>query len=166
MKKLFLTLALVLTVIFVNNSFAQITGNITAKGIVLSPISITATRDLDFGDDIIPGIARTIDKTATSSGKFSLAGQALKELNVTLTTPTELVNGANNLPISFTATDAGYKTPTGTLTAFDPAAPINASFGSEGTMDVFLGGKVTPASNQVAGLYTATVNISLYYTGN
>ena len=166
MKKLFFTLALVLTVIFVNNSFAQITGSILAKGTVLAPISITATRDLDFGNDILPGIVRTVDKSASTSGKFSLAGQSSKQINITLTTPTNLINGANNLPISFTATDAGYKTPTGTLTAFNPATPTNASFGSEGTMDVFLGGKVTPASNQVAGLYTATVNISLYYTGN
>jgi len=77
-----------------------------------------------------------------------------------------LSTARNNLPISFTATDAGYKTPTGTLTAYNPANPTTASFGSEGTMDVFLGGKVTPASNQVAGLYTGTVNIRLYYTGN
>lgn len=166
MRKFFVLAMLVLAMVIVNESNAQITGSIQAKGTVLSPISITATRDLDFGNDIIPGIQRTVDKTDATSGKFSLAGQPNKEINVTLTLPSNLVNGGNNMSITFTSTDGGWKTPNGSMNAFDPANPVNASFASEGTMDVFLGGKVSPTHNQAAGLYTATVSISLYYTGN
>ena len=75
------------------------------------------------------------------------------------------MSGANTLPISFTTTDAGYQTGA-TIVAFNPAVVQNASFSATGTMDVFLGGTVTPSAGQVSGFYTAPVNISLQYTTN
>jgi len=165
MRKIVL-FTILLSIVFYCDLFSQITGTIQAKGIVLNPISITATRDLDFGDNIIPGMLRTIDKTAASSGKFSLLGQPSKQINVSLTTPSTLINGVQTLPINFTSTDGGYKTTTGSMVAFDPASPTNAVLGTDGVLDVFLGGRVDPAHNQSPGFYTGTVNISLYYTGN
>lgn len=156
----------ILFLFFAINSFSQVTGSILVTATVLNPISITTTRDLDFGNDIVPGIFRTIDKTSATSGKFSISGQPSKEVNITLTLPSTLINGPNTLPISFTNTDGGYKTTSGNLITFNPSVPINASLGSDGKLDIFLGGKVTPSHNQISGLYFGTINISLYYTGN
>jgi len=70
------------------------------------------------------------------------------------------------MPISFSTTDAATKTTSGTYVAFDPSASTNSNFGTDGKLDVVLGGTVAPSHTQNAGNYTATVSISLAYTGN
>ena len=168
MKKLFVTIAVLVVLVLTQDIFAQqtpVTDNISAKGTVITHISVTAKRDLDFGNDIVPGVIKTVDKAAANSGKFSLAGQPNREMSITFTLPSNLVSGENTMPITFTTTDAGYQTGE-SLVGFNPAAVQNASFSATGTMDVYLGGKVTPAAGQVSGFYTAPVNISLQYTTN
>lgn len=166
MKKLFLTLILVIVTISFSNSYSQITGSITAKGTVLTPISVSSTRDLDFGTDILPGVDKSVNINAATSGKFSLTGQASKQINISLTLPTNLLKGVVTMPITFSATDAGTKTTTGTMTTFNPASGTTASFGTDGKLDVFIGGTVDPSHTQAAGAYTGTISISLYYTGS
>jgi len=168
MKKLFVTIAVLVVLVLTQDIFAQqtpVTDNISAKGTVINHISVTSKRDLDFGNDIVPGVIKTVDKAAANSGKFSLAGQPSREISITFTLPSNLLSGANTLPISFTTTDAGYQTGA-TIVAFNPAVVQNASFSATGTMDVVLGGKVTPSAGQLSGFYTAPVNISLQYTTN
>jgi len=162
-----ITAIIVLTVLVLTNvSFSQVTGTINAKATVLSPISVTSTSDLNFGTSILPGVAVTIDKTSANAGQFNLTGQATKQISVTMTLPSNLTSNGNTLPISFTSTDGGWKTPAGSWNAFNPAVTTTATFASEGTMIVSLGGKVTPSHTQASGNYTSTASISLYYTGN
>jgi hypothetical protein len=176
MKALFFSF-LVITMLFLcNDNFAQnvregvapvpITASITAKGTVLSPISIASTRDLDFGIDILPGIIKTIDKTSNSAGKFSILGEAGKEVNIIVTAPLSLSNGIYTLPIGFSQTDAGYKTTGGTMVDFDPANPVNAILGTDGALDIYLGGSVAPIFRQVGGEYQGTIVVEFNYTGN
>lgn len=143
-----------------------ITGMISAKCTVLSPISITSMRDLDFGNDILPGVERIIDKASSSSGKFSFTGESGKEVSVTFSLPPELTSGEYILPVTFSPTDAGYQITGGALTDFDPYETVNATLGTDGIMDVYLGGKVSPDHNQPAGYYEGIIVITLYYTGN
>jgi len=168
MKKLFVTIAVLIVLVLTQDIFAQqtpVTDNISAKGTVITHISVTSKRDLDFGNDIVPGVIKAVDKSAANSGKFTLAGQPSREISITFTLPTTLSYLTNTLPISFTTTDAGYQTGA-SIVAFNPAVVQNASFSATGTMDVFLGGTVTPSAGQVSGFYTAPVNISLQYTTN
>jgi len=169
MKKLVLAIVTLVVLVLTQDVFSQqvpVTDNINAKGTVITHISVTAKRDLDFGTDIVPGVAKTVDKSATTSGKFTLAGQISRQIAITFTLPTNLSSGTNLMPITFTTTDAGYINTGTTMTAFNPAVVQNASFSATGTMDVYLGGKVTPTAGQVSGLYTAPVTISLVYTTN
>ena len=169
MKKVVLAIAVVFALAMSQNIFAQqvpVTANINAKGTVITHITVTSTSDLDFGDDLIAGIATTVDKTASNAGKFVLAGQRNRQMNIAFTLPSNLLNGAYTMPISFTSTDAGFKTSGSQITAFNPASGSNATFGSDGTMEVYLGGKVTPSQTQEAGQYTAPVTITLQYTTN
>ncbi|MFA5403541.1 MAG: DUF4402 domain-containing protein [Ignavibacteria bacterium] len=176
MKKVFFSLLVIMILFLFNDNYAQnshdgvnptpITASITAKGTVLSPISITTTRDLDFGIDILPGITKAIDKVSNSGGKFSINGEAGKEVNITITAPTSLYSGTNTLPISFSQTDAGYKVTGGTIIDFDPANPVNANIGSDGALEIYLGGSVVPVFTQVAGDYVGTVVVVFNYTGN
>lgn len=176
MKKLIITIPLICVLLLLNNVYAQkksdgispkpVTATITAKGVVLSPISVVFTRDLDFGIDILPGIARSVDKNSNSAGKFSILGQAGKEISIEMSLPPELVSGDNHLAIGFTPTDAGYLIPGGTVVDFDPLNPVSTTFGADGSMDVLLGGTVQPLYTQAAGLYEGTVTVIFYYTGN
>lgn len=143
-----------------------ITASITAKGTVLSPISVTSTRDLDFGNDILPGINRTIDKNSNSAGQFSIMGEAGKEVNMTITLPGTLFSGTNSLPISFTQTDGGYKVTGGNMVDFDPLNPVNATIGSDGALEIYLGGTVAPTYRQNGGEYSGTIIVEFNYTGN
>jgi len=168
MKKLFVTVAVLVVLVLTQDIFAQqtpVTDNISAKGTVITHITVTSKRDLDFGNDIVPGVVKAVDKAAANSGKFSLAGQPNREMSITFTLPTTLSYSTNTMPISFSTTDAGYQTGA-SIVPFNPATVQNASFSATGTMDVFLGGTVTPSAGQVSGFYTAPVNISLQYTTN
>ena len=169
MKKLFVAIVTLAVLVLTQDVFSQqtpVTDNINAKGTVITHISVTSKRDLDFGTDIVPGVATTIDKSAATSGKFSLAGQVSRQIAITFTLPSNLTSGANTMPITFTTTDAGYVNSASPMTAFNPAVVQNATFSATGTMDIYLGGKVTPSAGQVSGFYTAPVNISLQYTTN
>ena len=173
MRKLILITVLI-GFLFIGNSYAQndkvpskpLTVTVLAKGTVLSPLSISSSRDLDFGNDILPGVNRTIDKNSSSAAKFSIMGQADKEITISIVTPTALANGENYMDISFSATDAGYKLPGSSVVDFDPLSPVNASFGTDGAMDVMLGGKIVPYHDQAAGVYEGSVTVIFYYTGN
>ncbi|MFA5010941.1 MAG: DUF4402 domain-containing protein, partial [Ignavibacteria bacterium] len=100
------------------------------------------------------------------AGKFLLAGQPNRQISIAFTLPTNLTNEGNTMPITFSTTDAGYIVNSGSISAFNPAVSTNASFGTDGAMEIVLGGTVTPSSTQVAGQYTAPVTISLQYTTN
>lgn len=175
MKKLFLVILFIFAFALLNDSFAQIirgpgpqpvSATINAKATVLSPISVASTRDLDFGNDILPGIPKVIDKTSNTSGKFSIMGQNGKEVCILMATPPNLTNGENILAIYFSPSDAGYRLPGGTINEFDPLSAFNATFGTDGSMDIFIGGTVVPTYTQTGGLYEGTVTVQFYYTGN
>lgn len=176
MKAIFFSLLVIVTLFLYNDNFAQnvkdgvtpvpITASITAKGTVLSPISVTSTRDLDFGNDIFPGITKVIDKNSNSAGKFSIMGEAGKEVNINITSPGVLYNGTNTLPFVFSETDGGYKITGGTMVDFDPIIPVNANIGTDGLLEIYLGGSVVPTYKQVGGEYQGTIIVEFNYTGN
>jgi len=176
MKKVFFSLLVIMMLFLFNDNFAQnghdgvnpvpITASITAKGTVLSPISVTSTRDLEFGNDILPGITKAIDKNSNSAGKFSIMGEAGKEVNIAITSPGVLYNGTNTLPLTFSETDGGYKITGGTMVDFDPIIPVNANLGTDGALEIYLGGSLVPAYGQVGGEYVGTIIVEFTYTGN
>ncbi len=159
-----ITLAVFL-IISGGDAHTQETSNITAKATVLTRISVTSKRDLDFGENIVPGIQNIVDKTSASSGKFSISGQASKYISISFLLPSQLINGQNSMPITFTSTDAGYQLPHGSVIAINPAGASTVKFDKEGTMDIFLGGKVTPSGSQATGLYSSAITVNLQYTG-
>ncbi|MFA7361161.1 MAG: DUF4402 domain-containing protein [Candidatus Kapaibacterium sp.] len=169
MKKFFLAIAVVLVLTVSKDVLAQqvpVTSQINAKGTVITHITVSSKQDLDFGNDIVAGVATTVDKEASNAGKFLLAGQPNRQISIAFTLPTNLLNGTTTMPITFTTTDAGYIVNSGSVSAFNPAVSKNASFGTNGAMEIVLGGTVTPSSTQTAGSYTAPVTISLQYTTN
>ena len=164
----FAVLAVMAALIVPSAAFA-VTGSIQATANVLTPLSVsTDLRALDFGD-VFPGLNKSIAFTDGTSGKWQIAGEAAKEIQLSFTLPTDLSNAGILMPISFSATDAAYfaTDAAGSGVAFDPNAGSTEFLdGTVGSGFVWLGGTVAPAANQAAGLYAATVILDVVYTGN
>ena len=160
MKKL-AVLAVVAAMIVPTAAFA-VTGTIQATANVLTPLTVsTDLRALDFGN-VFPGVNKSIAYTDATSGKWDIAGALGAEIQLTFTLPANLSDGTNNLPISYSATDA-----VGSAVAFDPSAGSTENLdGGAGTGFVWLGGTVAPTPAQPAGVYSATVSLDVVYTGN
>jgi len=109
-------------------------------------------------------VAKTVAVTAATSGEFTLTGQSSANVNLSFTLPTNLVNGANNLPIGTWTGCTNTSNSTTGCTAFTPSASATASaFSGTGNLWVWVGGTVTPAANQAAGTYTGTVQLTAAY---
>lgn len=155
---------LILLIPLISNS--QISPSLHINATVLSQINVFSTRDLNFGTDILPGVNKSIDKSNSCSGKISLTGTPSRQIKIDFILPTNLTKNKDIIPITFDKTDGGYKTSAGYLQEFDPASGTDACFGTDGKLDILIGGKLYPDQTQISGTYTAAISVSLYYTGN
>jgi hypothetical protein len=167
MKRI-LTVAVAAALLLPTVAFA-VSGTITATANVLTPLSVTSNlRDLNFGD-VFPGLNKSVAWSDATSGQWRIDGEAGKEVQMAFTLPANLNSGPNSMPISFAATDAAWNTTNSTAGAatFDPASGATELLdGGTGQLFVFLGGTVSPAPTQAAGVYTGTVLLDVVYTGN
>jgi hypothetical protein len=149
----------------VGSSAAQTNNaSINATAQVQTPINVSATRGLDFGN-VFPGVAKSIAVTDATSGEFSMTGQTSAGANMTFVLPANLTSGGNNLPIG---TWSGYwnqaNNATAGGTAFTPSAGTSPlTFSGTGNAWVFLGATVNPAANQAAGSYTGSIQMTVTY---
>lgn len=145
---------------------AQNNAQITATANVLTPITVTAGNDLDFGD-VFPGLNKSIAPAdATGPGSWGVTGNTSSQVILSFgVLPTNLVSGGNNLPISFGAASAAHDDGT-TFTTFDPGAGATTTLSDTGTLDVYVGGTVAPPVGQPAGTYTGTITLTVNYTGS
>lgn len=152
------------------NGFAQQSDseNATASATILAHLDVQKVTDLSF-DDVSPGIEKTIPRA--SGAEFTVTGGSGAAVSLSFTLPSfldEVGAETNQLPISFTDTDANWETGTTTddagTNAFDPTAGATtiSSFPAGG-IAVFLGGTVQPANTQAAGTYEGTITLTATY---
>jgi hypothetical protein len=145
---------------------------IQATATVLTPLTVTATADLDFGTNVFPSVNASVLPTDGTAGQFDLAGVANAEVDLDFGTLPGVLNGSgaaagDNLTISFSATDAGYGTSQPAQTPFDPAAGAQPRLDAgTGLLSVWIGGTVAPRADQTAGPYAADITLTVNYTGN
>lgn len=167
MKKVLAGSMMVLALATVANQAQAQSAQIGARATVQQALTITAVDSLLFGATF-PGTTRTVLPTDAASGSFTLAGAANAEVTLTFTLPANLVNGANNLPVTFGATSAGFNTLNARAgqALVDPAAVQTTRLhAATGNLYVFIGGSVSPVA-QPAGNYTAAITLATAYTGN
>lgn len=167
MKKLLAGSAMVLALAATANQAQAQTAQIGARATVQQALTISATDSLLFGA-AFPGTTRTVLPTDAASGSWTLAGAANAEVTLTFTLPANLVNGANNLPVTFGATSAGYNTLNSRAgqSTFNPTAVQTTRLhNASGNLYVFIGGSISPVA-QPAGSYTAAITLATAYTGN
>ncbi|HXE58367.1 MAG TPA: DUF4402 domain-containing protein [Gemmatimonadales bacterium] len=142
---------------------AQNSASITATANVLTPLTVVGAQNLSFGN-VFPGLNKTVAVTDAGAGRFDVAGQANANVSLSFVLPSNLSDGSGNLlPIgSWT----GEHNTTGTATGanFTPSAgATNTTLSGTGNLYVFIGGQVTPAVNQPAGLYSGSVQMTVVY---
>jgi hypothetical protein len=139
------------------------TATILATATVMQPINVVGAVNLAFGS-VFPGIASTVAVNAAGAGRFDVTGQASAPVFVSFVLPTNLISGANTLPIgTWTGHLNTVNNPT-TGSNFTPSAGSTAATVSGiGQLFVFVGATVTPAVNQAAGVYNGTIQITVTY---
>jgi hypothetical protein len=162
-----LAFAAIALIAFSSSSFAQASATATATATIVTPISITKTVDMNFGNVAVQtGTGGTVVMTpagvraafggvtlpavvgTVTAASFTVNGQGTYTYAITLpATATTLTNGSNNMTAdTFTSTPSA----TGALTA--------------GTQTLTVGATLNVAAAQAAGVYvsgtpfTVTVN--------
>jgi len=137
--------------------------SITATASVQTPINVVGAQQLNFGN-VFPGVNKTVAATDLSNaGRFDVTGQASTPVTLSFTLPATLSSGGNTMPIvSFTGVYALLATQVGGF-LFAPAAGANPTLSGTGALFVWVGAQVQPATNQVAGVYTASVTMTVVY---
>lgn len=146
----------------VSDSHAAATSS-SASGRVIVPIQIVKSADLSFGNflagagtvDISTAGARTktgavtlaSGGTAPSAAAFDISGEPDATYTLTMPATLDLMNGANKMTATLSNSIGGS---TGTLSA-------------GGTQTLNIGGSLAVSDGQVAGVYTATLNVSVDY---
>jgi hypothetical protein len=143
---------------------AQVSIGVSAT--VTSQLTVSGTRALDFLN-VLPGFEKTIVPGAATAGKFTLTGAAGANVSITLTLPTNLTSGVNNLTIN---TWDGCRNTVDAFSGCQQFSPVSGTafttpLGSGGVLVVFLGAKVVPTAGQIAATYTGTISMTAAYTG-
>ena len=144
--------------------------NADAKIVSAITIASASGRTLNFGS-IAPGSGGTVSIQATDAGFRSKTGTDLTYTNAASSSAKFTVSGEGNSTYSIGVTNATITLSNGTP-ADNMSATIVASAGgtnaatatgtlSSGTQDIFVGGTLTVASAQTAGVYTAASAIEI-----
>lgn len=127
------------------------------------PLTVTGIRGVTFGT-VLPGVPRVVLRTdPANSGQYDIKGPKGNVL-LTFVLPVAMTGPLGALmPLSFAASDAGYS-PTqsiGSQVGFDPQLPFTATLPNNGRGSVFIGATASPAANQRAGAYSATLTLNV-----
>lgn len=133
--------------------------------------TITVNNNLLFGN-MFPGIPSKISKyTASSAAEFHVTGTNGAELSIKFTLPTYMSNTGFNIQLIFFNTDCSIDTsatPDQAAPTFDNLNPwtnLTYRLGSTGML-LWLGGTAVPRIVQPPGAYSATIVLTVSYTGN
>jgi hypothetical protein len=138
---------------------------IAATATVVTPITVTGTAPLAFGN-VFQGVNKTIAFSDATSGRFSLTGYLTSQVAMTFTLPATLTSGANSMPINTYDVRVNGTNSTAGTTALTVTSgvPVNSNFVA-GALFVFIGGRVQPTAAQAAGTYSGTIVLAAAYTG-
>ena len=158
-----LRLASVLGLAPVALAHAQNSANANVTADVQAPLVVTKTADLVFGA-VFPGSNKAIAVTDGGAAKFTVAGQASANVNITFTLPATIASGGNTLPIASWTGLHNTTNSSASGTSFTPSASAtSAAIPGAGTLYVFVGATAQPAANQAAGAYSGSMTMTVVY---
>lgn len=141
-----------------------VTGVARAQG---RPLGVAGQQALAFGV-VFPGLPVSVSRTdALRTGQYQITGQKNSSVRITFTLPAAMQSGPATLPLVFGSGDGGWS-PQGaiaTAQAFDPRVPLVTALSGNGRLSIYLGGTAVPSPQLGAGTYTATITLTVCYTG-
>ncbi len=139
---------------------------IQATATVVTPLVVTGTQGLAFGN-VFQGVDKSIAFGDAGSGRFSVTGFNNSQVALTFTLPSNLTSGSNNLAINNWDVRVNGTNAAAGATALSVVSgtPVNTTLTS-GNLFVFVGGRVQPTASQNAGSYSGTITLAAAYTGN
>lgn len=146
-------------------SLSAQSATINATATVVTPLTVTGTAPLAFGN-VFQGVNKTILYSDATSGRLSIAGFGTSQVAMTFTLPATLASGLNTLPINnYDIRVNGTNVTTGaTALTVTSGTPVNSNLVA-GSLFVFIGGRVQPAVAQAQGAYSGSIVLAAAYTG-
>src|SRR5437667_2447932 len=138
--------------------------SITATASVQTPINVLGPQPLNSGN-VFPGVNKTVAASdLTNAGRFDVTGTPSTQVTLSFTLPATLSSGGGNtMPIvSYSGVYALVATQAGGF-IFAPAAGASPTLSGTGGLFVWVGAQVQPATNQVAGVYSASIIMTVVY---
>lgn len=133
--------------------------------------NITINNDLILGN-IFPGIPKTVTKyTAGTAAEFYVTGTIGAEVSIDFTLPTYMNQSGSNMQMIFVETDCSMDSRNNPnqsnpqVDNLDPWHTLYDRLGAQG-LTIWLGGTVVPKIYQPTGAYTASIVLTIAYTGN
>ena len=148
---------------------APVAANPAAKASarIVKPLTLTATRDLDFGTIVVGTLAAAQTVSVSQGGALSgCTGQLT--CSGTVTSAQYKVTGTNNFTVNVTATgsDLTNTTSGGNETlAFSPDAPATVALGNSGAVGVnfTVGGSISIDASMAGDLYEGDIDVTVDY---
>lgn len=132
---------------------------------------ITVNNNLEFGS-VFPGVPKSISKySAGEAAEFYITGTPNAEITIDFTLPTYMYASGNTMVIYYSSTDCSMDssaTPNQSTPGRDNLNPwqtLTYRLGSAG-LTIWLGATVVPVLMQRPGNYSATITLTVSYTGN
>lgn len=160
-------------------AIAQDIANGVATATILAALSVTATSPLAFGDTY-QGVPKEIARTVADAGVFTISGATNAGIDVYLYLPQyiSIAGDSDRMLITFSTSDCTVDTalaaspgdPTGgAIDGYIGVNPHNLPSGvnlsDNGFCGIYIGGKIFPSVDQMAGNYTGSIVLTVAYTG-
>ena len=155
---LFAALALAPAPLLAQNNAASI----TAMTVIAPSLSVSGTRNLDFGTLAQGSGPRVITASDPDAGQFSIGALANASITLTFTLPTELSDGSFVIPIdNWTGASSALGPGIEFFTPSSSGSTVHV--GTNGQSAVFVGARISPSPNQAPGNYSAVVQMTVAY---
>lgn len=164
MKSLIKTTLILLLLTGITTTVSAQDAEIEANATVEANVDLSSGEDLNFGN-ITAGSPSTVNPSDAAAGTFSVSGN-VGNVDLDFTLP-EVLNGSeDDLPISFGGTSASWgDNDYDSNNDFDPndGTSVNLLEQTDRDITVYIGGTVSPVTNQAAGSYSGTVTLTATY---
>lgn len=167
MKKIFLICWVLIALLGLNLSAQSVSDIATAHATILSPLTITKSIDLDFGNITVGTSGGTV-LLLTNNTRSATGGVVLPSaLPGTISSAKFITGGYPNatyditLPTSVILTNPGGVTMT--ATNFTSTPSVTGTLNSGGTEDIYVGATLNVVASQAIGEYSGSFEVSVNY---
>ena len=150
-------------------SSAQVTATATASSTIVTPIGITKTVDMNFGNVAINSTTAGTVVLAPAGTRTSTGGVTLPATAGTVAAAEFNVTGANNYTFSITLPSTSHEIKSGSntmsVTGFTSTPTPTGTLSATGSATVKVGATLNVSAGQAAGTYTSVTpfEVTVYY---